>query len=263
MSAETASSTGRQAPSIRKACGWKGSISLAAHPLVGVAVIAAVRRVHGHQDPRLHHLLPERVELGQPERAGAAVAGNRRRADQHDRARARGPIRAPRWPSHDGQGDDRGGEDPVLVVELQVSWIHSLSAWTTAWVASGSSFRRSSTRLASVGNIGCGPALLVHELQPGAGLAEGRDGRIGSPKISRRSCLRVAVPEVVLLGPRPGHHLEGRVGDVLADAALHHDLGAAADLHVVDAPLVASGRNLVRASVARRGGCRRRRSERP
>ena len=38
-------------------------------------------------------------------------------------------------------------------LNVQVSYIHSLSAWITAWVSSGSSFIRSSARLARVGNM--------------------------------------------------------------------------------------------------------------
>ena len=43
-----------------------------------------------------------------------------------------------------------------------------------------------------------------------------------------------AVPEVLLLGAGPRDHLEGRVGDVVADYVSHHDLGAAADVDVID-----------------------------
>ncbi len=38
-------------------------------------------------------------------------------------------------------------------LNVQVSYIHSLRAWITAWISSGSSFIRSSARLARVGNI--------------------------------------------------------------------------------------------------------------
>jgi len=42
------------------------------------------------------------------------------------------------------------------------------------------------------------------------------------------------VAEVLLLGAGPGDHLEGGVGDVVADLVAHHDLGAVPDLDVVD-----------------------------
>ena len=53
--------------------------------------------------------------------------------------------------------------------------------------------------------------------------------------------LGVADLEVLLLGAGRGDLLEGGVGDVLADLALHGDLGAAADLDVVDDALRSSG----------------------
>ena len=135
----------------------------------------------------------------------------------------------------DRQADDRRGEDPVLVVEGPLSWSHWLSEWITTWISSGSSRSRSSSRLASVGNIRdrSMPCSSI-SWRRGAGLAEGGDAphRLAD-ELPVRLALRVAVPEVVLLGPGPGHDLEGRVRDVLADRALDDDLGAAVEVDVV------------------------------
>ena len=53
-------------------------------PLVGVALVAAVGGVHADEDVGLDDLLPERVELGQRERARPAESRDRRGADQDD-----------------------------------------------------------------------------------------------------------------------------------------------------------------------------------
>ena len=85
-------------------------------------------------------------------------------------------------------------------------------------------------------------AELVHHLEAGAGLLEGRDAPHGlADHLPVGLALGVAVAEVLLLGPRPRHDLEGRVGDVLADGPADHDLRPAAQLDVVDGALVAIG----------------------
>ena len=72
-------------------------------PLVDVALVAAVGGVHADDDVLLLHELPERVELGQGERAGAAEAGHRRRAHEDDLGAALGhPLEL-----LDGLVDDR------------------------------------------------------------------------------------------------------------------------------------------------------------
>jgi hypothetical protein len=85
-------------------------------------------------------------------------------------------------------------------------------------------------------------AELVHQLDAGGGLAERRDAahRLAD-ELAVRLALRVAVAEVLLLRPRPGHDVERGVRDVVADLTLHHDLGPAPDLDVVDHPLVPVG----------------------
>ena len=59
------------------------------------------------------------------------------------------------------------------------------------------------------------------------------------PMISRR-LLPSGLPDLKYSSWAPGrsHAIEGRVGDVVADLALHRDLGAALHLDVVDDPRV-------------------------
>ena len=106
----------------------------------------------------------------------------------------------------------------------------------TAWMSSGSSRMRSSTRLASVGNISARsmPCSSISSMRGGR-LAEGGDGahRLAED-LAAALALGVALAEVVLLRARPGHHVEGRVRDVLADLAADDDLRAAAHVDVVD-----------------------------
>ena len=74
----------------------------------------------------------------------------------------------------------------------------------------------------------------VHHLEAGLGIAEGGNRLHGLAHDLAEALAAAAVPEVLLLGAGPGDHLEGRVGDVVADDVAHHDLGAAADVDVVD-----------------------------
>ena len=53
-----------------------------AFPVVDVALVAAVARVHADHDVELGDELPERVELGQGERLAAGVRGHRSDAQQ-------------------------------------------------------------------------------------------------------------------------------------------------------------------------------------
>ena len=88
-------------------------------------------------------------------------------------------------------------------------------------------------------------ALLVHQLEPGRGVPEGRDGAHGlAEDLPAALAVGVADAEVVLLGPRAGHDVEGRVGDVVADLAADDDLGPALDVDVVDGALVPVGQEL-------------------
>ena len=198
--------------------------------------VAAVGGVHRDRDVGLDAGLPERVELLEAERPAALEAGHRRRADQHGTGAAlQAPFEFFERAVDDGQGDHRGGEDAVLVVERPLL-VHPLVERVDDVVGhlrvvlhallDQAGQRREHQRVVD--------AELVHDLQPRARLAEGGDGLHRLAQDLAVALALRAVAEVVLLGARTGHHLERRVGDVLADVAADHDLGATADLHVVD-----------------------------
>jgi hypothetical protein len=85
---------------------------------------------------------------------------------------------------------------------------------------------------------------LVHLLQPRPGLAERRDRLHRLAQYLAIGLAAAAVTEVLLLRAGPGDDLERRVGDVVADVTADDDLGAAADLHVVDGALAVVGKEL-------------------
>ena len=88
-------------------------------------------------------------------------------------------------------------------------------------------------------------ALLVHQLDPWRRLAIGRDrADRGAEDLPPALAIGIAVAVEVLHGARCGHHVERRVGDVLADMPPDHDLGAASHVDVVDGPLVPVGQKL-------------------
>jgi hypothetical protein len=88
-------------------------------------------------------------------------------------------------------------------------------------------------------------AHLVHQLEAGRRLAEGGNSAHGlAHELAVRLALGVAMAEVLLLRTGARHHVEGGIGDVLADLALHGDLGAAAHLHVLDDALEVLGEEL-------------------
>ena len=142
-----------------------------------------------------------------------------------------------------GRRDDRRGEDPVLVVERPLL-VDPLVERVDHGVGQLGVVPQALLEQAGQRREHQGPvdAQLVHQLEAGAGLAERGDGphRLAD-QLPVRLALGVAVPEVLLLGARPGHDLEGRVRDVLADRALDHDLRAAVDLDVVDGAAVPVG----------------------
>ena len=132
------------------------------------------------------------------------------------------------------------------------------------WIATGSSRSRSSTRLASVGNISerSRPSSSMSSRR-GAGLEERRDGphRLAE-ELALALAVRVAELEVLLPRAGLGDHREGGVRDVVADLAAQRDLGAAVDLHVLDDVLVLLGQVLgQRLWQARRDGCPHRTAE--
>ena len=195
----------------------------------------------------LDDLLPERVELRQAERPGSAEAGNRSGPDQHDPgAPFEHPLELLDGPLDDGQRDHRGREDPALVVELP-RLVDPLVQGVDDRVDGLGIVAQPLLDQAGQGGEHDRPVdpLLVHQLHPGARLAEGGDRAHGlTEDLPAALSLGVALAEVVLLGAGSGHHLEGRVRDVLADLAAHDDLGATPHLHVVDHPAVAVGEEL-------------------
>ena len=181
----------------------------------------------------LDALLPERVELGQRERPRAAEPGHRRGADQDGAGTALDrPLQLLDRLLDDGQGDHRGGEDAVLVVEaphLVEPLVERVDDDVDRDRIVGS---RSSIRLASVGNISerSRPSSFIFSSR-GRGLEERRNG---AHRLTEEFALALAVGvaelEVLLPGARLGDHREGGVRDVVADLALQRDLGAAVDL---------------------------------
>ena len=112
-----------------------------------------------------------------------------------------------------------------------------------AWVRSGSSRMRSSRRLASVGNMSARsmPCSSISSMRgSGARNAVERLHRLAE-ELPAVLPLGVAHPEVLLHGARAGHHVEGRVGDVVADLPADDDLRAPPHLDVVDGALVPLG----------------------
>ena len=85
-------------------------------------------------------------------------------------------------------------------------------------------------------------AELVHQLEPWPRLTEGRNAPHGlAHQLAVGLPLGVPVPEVLLLGTGSGHHVEGGVGDVVADQSADRDLGPPVDLDVLDGVLVLLG----------------------
>ena len=146
----------------------------------------------------------------------------------------------------DGQGDHRGGEDAVLVVEAphlveplveRVDDDVNRDRIVAQPLLDQAGQRREHQRAVD--------AQLVHELKARSGLEERRDG---PHRLTEEFALALAVGvaelEVLLPGARLGDHREGRVRDVVADLAADRDLGAAVDLHVLDDVLVLLGQVL-------------------
>ena len=217
-------------------------LAVVAEPVVGVALVAAVRGVHRHEDVGLDHLLPEGVELRQTERPRTAETGDGSRADQDDSgATLDHPLELLDRPLHDRERDDRRGEDPTLVVELP-RLVHPLVQGVDhrvdeLGVVPHPLLHEAGQRREHEGPI---DALLIHQLQASGRVAEGRDRphRLAED-LPPALAFRVAEAEVVLLRSRTGHHLERGVRDVVADLTADHDLRPAPDLDVVDRALVA------------------------
>ena len=223
-------------------------LAVAAHPVVGVPLVAAVGGVHGRRAMSARRPSPRTGRT----RAGRTSAGPGSPGTGAGRIRT---ARAPRS-THplelldglldDGQGDDRRGEDAVLVVE-RPGLVHPLvegvdDGVDQLGVVAHALLDQAGERREHEGAV---EALLVHQLDPGLGLPERRDrAHRLAEDLAPALALGVAVPEVVLLGAGAGHDVEGGVGDVVADLAPDDDLRAALDLDVVDGALVAVGQVL-------------------
>ena len=218
-----------------------------AFPFVEVALVAAVRGVHADRDPRLVHQLPERVELGEGEGARPEVAVDRCRPDEDDlRPPLEHPLELLDALLHDAEVDHRRREDPVFVVEGPVLVHPLVQRMDDGMDGFGIAPQ---ALLEQAGQ--CRPherpidAQLVHQLDPGLGGHEAGQGPDGlAHDLPARLALGVAVLEVVLLSAGSGDHLEGGVGDVVADQTIDRDLGAAVDLDVADQTVVLLGQVL-------------------
>ena len=209
--------------------------------------------MHADEHAGVLHAGPEGVELRKGERARSLEAGHGGGTDEdHPSAPRQHPLQLLDGLLDDRQGDDRRREDPSLVVERPVL-VHPLVEGVDdgvggLGVVAEALLDQAGQRRPQEDAV---DALLVHELQPGTGLTEGGQRDDGLAKdLAGRFPLGVAPLEVLLLGPGSRHLLEGRVGDVVADAPLHRDLGAALDVDVVDHALVPTGEEL-RQRVAR------------
>ena len=121
-------------------------------------------------------------------------------------------------------------------LKVHCSYIHWLSAWITAWVRCGSSARRSSSTLASVGHMS---ALLMPSssisLMRGSGEKYASARASASPRMSRRDLPSgLPIRKYSSCRARLGDHLERRVRDVVGDHVLERDLRAPVHLHVLD-----------------------------
>ena len=220
-------------------------------PLVVIAGHAVIRRVHTDRDVVLLNLGPEGVELGQGEGAETPQARHRCRADQDDLGTTLDdPVELADRLIHDRQGDDRGGEDAVVVVEgpfLEHPLVEGMHDGVGRLRVLGQALLEH----AGQGGPHDGPvdALLVHELEARPRPEEGIGGAHRLPEdLSAGLAFGIAVLEEVLLSTGSGHHVEGRVGDVLGDGVLDGDLVAAVDLHQLDHVLVL-GRQIAREGV--------------
>ena len=206
-------------------------------PLVEVPGQPVVGGVHAHRDVVLLHLGPERVEFGKRERAEAPQAGHGGRSDQDELGAPFGdPVELLDGLVHDGQGDHRCGEDPVLVVERPLL-VHPLVERVHHGVGGLGIGGETLLQHAGQGrpHDGAVESLFVHELEARSGLEEGLRRPHGlTEDLAAALPLRVPVLEEVLLRTRLGHDAEGRVRDVLRDDVLDGQLVATVDLHELD-----------------------------
>jgi hypothetical protein len=195
--------------------------------------------VHAHHDTGLLDQLPERVELGQRERARALPTRYRSRANEDDpRAVVDQPFELLDRTVEDGQRDHRRGEDAVLVVEGPLVEHPSVERVDHGVDRLGVVTQHLDQARKRRPHDRPVDALLVHHLEPRLGRPEGGKAVHAAAQISATLALGVADLEVLLLRSGHGDPIEGGVRDVLGDATAHRDLGSPVDLDVLDEPLV-------------------------
>ena len=197
--------------------------------------------MHANQNARFLDPGPERVELGEARGARASKPPRRGGTDQdaaHPTVEA--PLQFDNRLVNDGQGDDRCGEDPVLVVEgplIVDPFVERVD------------YR--------VGQVRVVPHALLEEAGQGgeherpveAQLVQVRQAGFGGPGPFRAGdrfaedlpealAVRVSSPIEVLLGAGRGDNFERRIRDVLGDFSVDGDLGPAVDLHIGDGAAV-------------------------
>ena len=211
--------------------------TLAAFPGVQVVLVAAVGGVQGDEHAGLLHPRPERVELGQEGRAGAAQPADGGGPHQH------GPGTALDHPLELGDAlvdharvDDGRREDAALVVVAPLL-VEPLVEGADGDLCQDrvvdeplldeARQRREHER--------GGDALLVEQRQPGAGLTEGGDaGHRLAGQLAQRASLRVVAGVEGHVRAGPGDDLERGVGDELGEPVAHDELLAAAQLDEPD-----------------------------
>ena len=167
-----------------------------AFPLVDVALVAAVGGVHADDDVGLLHQLPERVELGEGERARPRRPGTGAGRIEDDLgAPLDHPLELLDGLIHDGQRDHRGGEDPVLVVEGP-GLVHPLVEGVDHGVDGVGVVAQALLHEAGQRGPHEGPveAQLVHQLEARARLAEGGQG-VDGPAHDLAAALAVRVAD--------------------------------------------------------------------
>ena len=218
-------------------------LAVVAFPLVEVPLVTAVGRVHADDDVGVLHGGPERVELGQRERAATTVeVGDRCRPDEDGLGAPRhDPLELLDRLLDDGQRDHRGGEDSTVEVEGPLL-VHPLVERVDDHMGGDGVVGEPLLEQAGERRPHHGPvdAELVHEHDAGLGVEEPRQ-RLDVLRRRRELDVfgpggrrRVLEPELELLGAGRGDLVERGVRDVLADLVLDRDLRPPVDLDVLD-----------------------------
>ena len=214
-------------------------------PLVQVAHVAGVAGVHADHDVELLDPLPEGVELGQRERLAALPGGYRRDADQEDLRPALVDVLEllERRPVAGGEADDRRGVDgigvhvgPVLVHPL-VERVHDRDGEIR--VVGDALLERAREGRPEQRTV---DAHVLHQLEPRLrveeGVDTGHDARLHAGGRAGDGTAVAALRDVAAVAARHRDPVERGVRDVLGDVIPQCELGAAADLDVLDRTFV-------------------------